>query len=203
MNHGEFSGTPNANWLTEDEIGDRAMELLDDFWFVEPDGQQWDAPKGSVVDGASIPRALWSLVGPPYTGDYRRASVVHDVACVAARNNSEKRLAADRMFYHACRAGGCSIYQSILLYVGVRIGAVVPNVKEWRTADSAVKDGARLHQTEDEERLVRDYQRISEHVLARGESDDPKELERRMNKALEVVVGLKLPKVGKGRKHRR
>ena len=34
-------------------------------------------------------------------GDYRRASIVHDVAFVEAAQDEAKHRAADRMFYHA------------------------------------------------------------------------------------------------------
>src|SRR6266446_3380743 len=98
------------------------MRLTKAFSFEDPSHKIWLAPKNAVIDGASIPRALWTLVGSPYTGDYRRASIVHDKACDDAVNNSTARRAADRMFYHACRAGGCSIEDATLLYVGVRIG---------------------------------------------------------------------------------
>src|SRR5690242_16049686 len=107
MNEGTFSGEPRTLWLTQDGE-DRDMRLLERFTFTDPSGTLWDAPVDSVIDGASIPRALWTLVGSPYTGDYRRASIVHDVACDRAGTDMQKRRAADRMFYHACRAGGCS-----------------------------------------------------------------------------------------------
>src|SRR4249920_824867 len=123
MGHGAFSGEPEAVWLTQDGTEDRNMRLLKEFSFTDPDARKWAAPVGTVVDGASIPRALWTIVGSPYTGDYRRASVVHDVACDNAGGDKKKRRAADRMFFHACRAGGCSIRESTILYLGVRIGA--------------------------------------------------------------------------------
>lgn len=116
---GLFSGDPQTTWLTEPGV-DRRMRLLADFWFDDPVGHRWFAPKGSVVDGASIPQALWSSVGSPYTGPYRRASIVHDVAC---NTNGVPRDAADEMFYFACIAGGCSVIQAKLLYAGVRIGS--------------------------------------------------------------------------------
>src|SRR4029450_10737724 len=123
MGHGKFSGAPEAVWLTQEGRADRDMRIVRTFSFTDPDSREWNAPAGSVVDGASIPRALWTIVGSPYTGDYRRASVGHDVACDEAGSHNKKRRAADRMFFHACRAGGCSIWQSIVLYLGVRIGA--------------------------------------------------------------------------------
>ncbi len=126
-NNGTFSGNPKAEWLNEPG-DDRRMRLLDDFWYEDPGNKRWSAPAGSVIDGASIPAPLWSVVGSPYTGEYRRASVVHDVAC---NDPSVPRKDADRMFYYACLAGGCSPEQARILYAGVRIGARVSNVRLW------------------------------------------------------------------------
>ena len=169
------------------------MRLLEKFWFRDSGGKKWEANKDDEVDGASIPRALWTLVGSPYTGDYRRASIVHDRACVNAGNSTAKRRAADRMFYHACRTGGCSIWQATLLYIGVRIGAVLPNVDAWQGAAATSPAGPRIRRTEAEDRLERDFQNIADRVLAGGEVDDPHELEKRMNAALFLVAGLKVP----------
>lgn len=119
-NHGTFSGNPKTEWLVDANGADRDMQLLEDFWFIDPDNKKWFAPAKSVIDGASIPRPLWSAVGSPYTDDYRRASIVHDVAC---NDPNVKREDADAMFYHACLSGGCSFLQAKLLYAGVRIGA--------------------------------------------------------------------------------
>ena len=122
--YGSFSGNPKTEWLTEPGTEDRNMRLLAAFWYKDPDGRVWPAPKGSVINGASIPRPLWSTVGSPYTDDYRRASVVHDVACDSP---SVPRKDADVMFYHACLAGGCSPVQARILYAGVRLGAWASN----------------------------------------------------------------------------
>ncbi len=119
-NHGLFSGNPKTEWLVDPNGSDRDMSLIEDFWYIDPKGKKWLAPKGSIINGASIPRPLWSTVGSPYTDDYRRASIVHDVAC---NDPSVRREDADAMFYEACLAGGCSYLQAKLLYAGVRIGA--------------------------------------------------------------------------------
>ena len=63
MGHGHFSSEPEAVWLTEDGTPDRRMKILHDFSFTDPRSRVWEAPAGSVVDGASIPRALWTVVG--------------------------------------------------------------------------------------------------------------------------------------------
>lgn len=118
--YGHFSGTPKTEWLVSPTGPDREMRLLEEFWYEDPEGKRWMAPAGSVVDGASIPRVLWSSVGSPYTDDYRCASVVHDIAC---RDSLVSRKEADKMFYFACIAGGCSAAQARILYSGVRIGA--------------------------------------------------------------------------------
>jgi hypothetical protein len=113
-----FSGDPVTQWLTE-YGADRRMKMLEDFWFVDGAGKRWIAPKGAIINGASIPEPLWSSVGSPYTGEYRRASIVHDVAC---DDPNVSRDAADDMFYEACLAGGCTLLQAKLLYAGVRVG---------------------------------------------------------------------------------
>lgn len=113
---------PKLLWKTE--LGsDRLMQLLDDFLYTDPEKKPWLVPAKPEfwVDGASIPAFLWSTVGSPYTGDYRRASIVHDFFCIKA--SSKERLLADRMFRSACIDGGCSPKQAWLLYIGVRIGA--------------------------------------------------------------------------------
>jgi hypothetical protein len=118
--HGSFSGNPKTEWLVDPFGRDRDMRLIEDFWYQDPDGRKWTAPAGSIVNGASIPRPLWASVGSPYTDDYRRPSIVHDVAC---EGPEVERKDADVMFYHACRAAGCPPRQAIWLYAGVRLGA--------------------------------------------------------------------------------
>jgi len=135
MTTGNFSGTPKTEWLTEPD-GDRNMRLLEDFYYEDPTGKRWTAYAGSIINGASIPKELWSSVGSPYTGNYRRASIVHDVAC---RDSTIPRTQTDEMFYFACLAGGCSVLQAKLLYAGVRIGATIYQqnfVNKLRMADT-------------------------------------------------------------------
>jgi Protein of unknown function (DUF1353) len=169
----QFSGEPEARWLTE-AGADRRMVLTENFWFSDGNAKRWDAPKESVVDGASIPRSLWSLVGSPYTGDYRRASIVHDIACDRAGTDKVARRAADRMFFEACRAGGCSKWDATVLYVGVRIGAWWGHVA---SVDAA--RGLRRAPSMIDVQLQQDFQSISDDVLRQGETDDPLEVERR------------------------
>ena len=109
---GHFVGTVKTEWIEPD----RKMRLLDDFAYVDPAGGEWKAPKGAIVDGASIPQVLWSVVGSPYTGEYRNASVVHDVACIKRDRPWQD---VHRMFYEACRAGGVGEQKTKLMYAAV------------------------------------------------------------------------------------
>ena len=114
-----FSGKPKTEWLDDG----RNMLLLEEFTFTDDEGSVWVAPKGSPINGASIPKFLWSTVGSPYAGLYRNASIIHDVYCVSAGVDRDKRKAADRMFHQGCLAGGCSKEEAAMLYAGVRAGA--------------------------------------------------------------------------------
>src|SRR5215472_9301462 len=59
----------------------RIVEVVAPFSFKDVHGKIWTVPPGARVDGASIPRAFWSIIGAPFTGRYREASVVHDYYC--------------------------------------------------------------------------------------------------------------------------
>lgn len=56
----------------------RNMEVLKTFGFVDDQARIWEVPAGSITDGASIPTALWSIIGSPYTGKYLKAAIIHD-----------------------------------------------------------------------------------------------------------------------------
>jgi hypothetical protein len=109
---GRFVGSVQTEWVE----ADRRMRLLEDFSYVDAKGAVWKAPKGSLIDGASIPRVLWTAVGSPFTGEYRAASVVHDVAC-DERTRSWQNV--HRMFYEASRAGGVGEQKAKIMFAAV------------------------------------------------------------------------------------
>jgi hypothetical protein len=109
---GSFVGSVIAKWSDSSSV----MELVEDFGYVDPSGLRWDAPSGSVIDGASIPRALWTVVGSPFTGEYRNGSVVHDVACVRKTKSWQT---VHRMFYDAMRCGGVGEKRALFMYAAV------------------------------------------------------------------------------------
>lgn len=113
-----FENDVITKWLTDSDE-DRDMELTEDFAFVEPT-ERWEVPSGSVVNGASIPSALWSIVGSPFVGNYRRAAVIHDVYYRDHRGKTRKEV--DDMFYNAMLTDGVSNDKARLMYSGVRVG---------------------------------------------------------------------------------
>jgi hypothetical protein len=106
---GYYSGQVEARW----ENDGRSMTLLSELRYVDPEGVVWVAPAGSVVDGASIPRVLWSLMGGPFEGKYRNASVLHDVAYGQRIHPWQQ---CDRMFYNAMRCSGVSAAEAKTMY---------------------------------------------------------------------------------------
>lgn len=109
---GRFIGTIVAQWADNG----RDMTLIQPFEFVDPNGQHWPVPAGATVNGASIPRIFWSLIGGPFEGLYRNASVVHDYYCdVQLRSYRE----VHRVFYEAMLASGVDSSTAWLMYEAV------------------------------------------------------------------------------------
>lgn len=73
-----FSGPVTVKWPENEP---RIMVVLEDLHYVDSKGVVWTAPEGSEIDGASIPKFFWRLMGSPFVGKFRRASVIHDVYC--------------------------------------------------------------------------------------------------------------------------
>ncbi len=118
--HGRFQNKVKCEWIVQ-KGPDRNVKLLENFFYIDPSGKQWPAPTGSVVNGASIPWPLWNKwIGPPFVGNYRRASVVHDVACDLREKICASSQIAHRMFYDACLCGGVGKAKAKVMYWAVR-----------------------------------------------------------------------------------
>ncbi len=94
----------------------RHAKLLQPYAFIDGKGVRWDVPKNAVVDGASIPQMFWSLVGGPFEGKYRNASVIHDWFC---DRRTRRWQDVDRMFYEAMITSGVSAAQAKIMYLAV------------------------------------------------------------------------------------
>lgn len=113
MSGGRYEGKIQADWTD----GDRIMILSLPITFIDKNGEHWPVPAGAHIDGASIPRFLWSITGAPYSGRYRKASVIHDWYCSIRTRTSD---ATHTMFYEAMLVSGVSRNKAGIMYAAVR-----------------------------------------------------------------------------------
>jgi hypothetical protein len=97
----------------------RRFILEKEFDYSDLRGRLWKAPPGSIIDGASIPKPFWTVIGGPYEGLYREASIVHDVACCA---QTERWQDAHHMFYEAMRCSGVGFIKAKIMFYAVWAG---------------------------------------------------------------------------------
>lgn len=119
---GKFSGPVVTCWLDDG----RTMRLIEGVTYTDSVGHDWPVPKGAVVDGASIPRFFWRVIGGPLEGPYRKASVIHDFYCEV---QSRPWRATHRMFYDAMLTEGCGWLRATVMYWAVRLFG-----PKWHTA---------------------------------------------------------------------
>lgn len=112
QSYGTYEGSVVAKWNDDG----RSMTLVESFAYVDPTGVKWNAPSGSTVDGASIPQFAWSIIGGPFEGKYRNASVIHDVACVEKSRPWEQ---VHRAFFTGMLASGVSPAKAKTMYGAV------------------------------------------------------------------------------------
>lgn len=115
MSEHEF-GRYTGKLILEPAQGGQQMKITLDFGFLDADGKHWPVPSGTSVDGASMPKALWTLLGGRWEGKCREASVVHDYHCAV---HSADWQSVHRMFYRAIRASGLSEKGAKLVYAGI------------------------------------------------------------------------------------
>jgi hypothetical protein len=110
--YGSYVGRVVVQWNDDG----RSMTLIEPFAYVDPKGVRWEAPVGTRIDGASIPRFAWSIVGGPFEGKYRASSVVHDVACNERRRDWQD---VHLMFHKAMLASGVDERIALIMYAAV------------------------------------------------------------------------------------
>lgn len=110
--YGRYVGRVVASWNDDG----RRMTLMEPYAYYDPNGLRWDAPLGAEIDGASIPKQAWSLIGGPYEGLYRFASVIHDVACDEKIRPWED---VHLTFYYGMRASGVEEVRAKMMWVAV------------------------------------------------------------------------------------
>lgn len=113
--------------ITLKEIsGSNFKELVaKDLTFVDADRFEWNAPKGTWTDGASVPRLALAITDGRFEEMFLKAAVVHDAYC---QKENEDRCPPYRsrpwrevheMFYHACRTGGTPRVRALIMFGAV------------------------------------------------------------------------------------
>lgn len=110
-----FSGPVVATWGESN----RVMTLVEPLVYTDPDCNAWPVPAGVDVDGASIPQLFWALIGSPFSGIYRKASVIHDHYCVEQNRPWQS---VHRMFYDAMIDSGTNPRKAKVMYYAVLVG---------------------------------------------------------------------------------
>ncbi len=111
--HGRFEGLPAKIALEDDG---RSATLLEPISYVSAAETEWPVPSGAWLDGASIPRAFWSIIGGPFEGRYREPSIVHDHFCITRTRTWRD---THRMFHTAMLCRRVSGFKARIMYYAV------------------------------------------------------------------------------------
>jgi len=99
--------------------GHTDFKLLAHYWYKGPDGKVWTVPAGYVVNGGSIPQAAWSIIGGPWSGKFRNATVIHDYLACERIATSEY---VHRLFLDGMLESGVSQVKAWVMYKAVLVG---------------------------------------------------------------------------------
>jgi hypothetical protein len=86
--------------------------------YVDRDGVLWVVPPGFRFNGASIPRAFWSIVGHPLQAEFVHAAGLHDLECERREHPWQE---VHRRFYWALRASGVGWRRAETMWTAVRL----------------------------------------------------------------------------------
>lgn len=76
--NGIFNGDVEGKFISMPYAKRPLFELSKPLTYIHPNGSKFTAIRDYIVDGASIPRVFWSIIGGPFSGNHLQASVVHD-----------------------------------------------------------------------------------------------------------------------------
>lgn len=103
--------------------------MLAEDWEVDVFGVHFLIPGGVVTDGASIPRAFWTILGLNQDGLHRGAATLHDclfalcgVFCGAIWDRQTCNLA----YHDLCLRAGMSRHSASVMLLGLKLGSWVP-----------------------------------------------------------------------------
>ena len=105
------------------ELADRQLVFLDSL------GRKWEAPEGTLTDGASVPRLGLLITDGRFERHLLKASVIHDAYCAVdnadrcpEQYQSRPWQEVHRMFYEALLAGGTPRVRAGVMFAAVWLG---------------------------------------------------------------------------------
>ncbi len=93
--------------------------LGEDFGFIDSSGLGWQAAKGLLTDGASIPSWAQPLVGAAFEKSFLKAAIIHDHYCVRHVRTWRQ---THKVFHEALLASGVSAAKAGIMYFAVLVG---------------------------------------------------------------------------------
>lgn len=105
-----------------------------DLEFVDGSAAKWQAPEGTLTDGASIPPLFVAMLGDPASREYAPAGAMHDAYCGLGNENGPNYHArpwqqVHRMFYDGLRVAGTPEKRAKLMFAAVWLGG--PRWGQW------------------------------------------------------------------------
>ena len=97
-------------------LGPQAFEVVEPLVY-ENEEVTLQVNPGFDFDGASIPQALWSVIGSPMTGGYQRAGCLHDALYAS---EYYERSVCDKLFLDAMESDGVNYVKRYAMYYAVR-----------------------------------------------------------------------------------
>lgn len=116
----EFKG--NLVLIPSDCKEKGSCELAEPFGYIDKSQQGWEAQKGDVTDGATIPGWAQRFVGVPFTESYIPAAVLHDHYSKSVRP-VYGWLETQLMFYEVLKVSGVDEPLASSLLLGVLVGS--------------------------------------------------------------------------------
>jgi len=115
--HAGFQGT--LELLPPDCEKTAQCQLGQDFGYLDPSGVGWQARKGLLTDGASIPPWARPFIGEPFDKPFVAAAVLHDHYC---KRQVRPWRQTHKVFYEALLESNVPAVQAAIMYLGVLVG---------------------------------------------------------------------------------
>jgi hypothetical protein len=110
----------SRSFATEDlPGGEDVWKVSHGFYFRDTEGKKHYVKSGTITDGASIPKILWSVIGHPRETDIGQAAAVHDVLY---RKGGISRKRCDEILIEGMECLKASWTKRTLVYYGLRVG---------------------------------------------------------------------------------